>query len=57
MVLMLLSGFLILAGIVLLVGWQMGGRINTLWRNLGVIIGGSGLLLFVLGLILYFTTG
>lgn len=54
---MLLTGFLILAGIVLLVGWQMGGRINTLWRNLGVIIGGSGLLLFVLGLILYFTTG
>lgn len=54
---MLLSGFLILAGIVLLVAWQMSGRKNILWRNLGMVTAGSGLLLFVIGLLLYFTTG
>ncbi len=53
---MLFTILLILVGVILLLVWSTGGRKNSLLRNTGLIITGMGVLLSVIGLILYFTT-
>lgn len=55
-IIMQLGGILILIGLLLLLGWLMGGRKNSMWRNLGLITGGIGLLIVGIGLLLYFAT-
>jgi hypothetical protein len=53
---MQLGILLTLLGLFLLLGWFIGGRKKNLWRNLGLITGGIGMLIVVIGLVLYFAT-
>ena len=53
---MLFAGLLVLVGIILLLVWLVGGRKNIMLRNTGLVTAGIGILLAVIGLILYFTT-
>jgi hypothetical protein len=53
---MLLGVILLLIGLVLLLGWQIVGRKNVTWRNLGLVTLGIGILILGIGLLLYFTT-
>ncbi len=53
---MLFALLLILVGVILLLVWSTGGRKNSMLRNTGLIATGIGVLLSVIGLLLYFTT-
>ncbi len=50
------AGLLILIGVILLLVWRMGKRENLMLRNTGLMTAGIGILLAVIGLVLYFTT-
>lgn len=53
---MLFAGLLILIGVILLLVWLVGARKNIMLRNTGLMTTAIGILLAVVGLILYFTT-
>ncbi len=52
---MLFAGLLSLIGVILLRVWLMRGLKNIMLRNTGLVTGAIGLLLAIIGLVLYFT--
>ena len=54
---MQLGILLIFAGLLLLLSWHTDGRKKIILRNLGLITGAIGILIIVIGLLLYFGTG
>jgi hypothetical protein len=53
---MALGGVLIIIGLPLLFGYYNSGKKNIMWRNLGLIPIALGLIIIVVGLLLYFIT-
>lgn len=53
---MALGGVLIIIGLPLLFVYFIGGKKNITWRNLGLVPIALGLIIIVVGLLLYFTT-
>jgi hypothetical protein len=47
----ILGGLLILLAVPLLLGYYIGEKKNQMWRNLGAIMGGLGLLIVIIGAI------